>query len=92
MSGFKIVDVIKRIRTLKDKIPQNKKQNYDEKEITKGLIYILKKKLSFYDQKYYDFVGNAEEFYNPEIGWLSSSELLNQDSFKDFFFNFCPFF
>ncbi|KAK6641856.1 hypothetical protein RUM44_013574 [Polyplax serrata] len=73
MSGFKIVDVIKRIRTLKDKIPQNKKQNYDEKEITKGLIYILKKKLSFYDQKYYDFVGNAEEFYNPEIGNLVAS-------------------
>lgn len=68
MSGHKILDNVKRIRGLWGTIPEIRKQNYNEKDITLALIHYLKKTLAFYDQKYYEFVGNREELYSSEIG------------------------
>lgn len=68
MSGFKVAEIIKRIRGLKESIPEEYRQNYDEKDINEGLIFVLKKTLSFHDKKYNVFTGNREEFYHPEIG------------------------
>ncbi|EEB20087.1 hypothetical protein Phum_PHUM601870 [Pediculus humanus corporis] len=89
MSEYKILDIIKRIKNLKNNVPGKYRDDYEEGDITKGLIYFLKKKLSHYDLKYYEFSGsNREEFYNSEIGNLVTSlmdllETVEKESISD---------